>query len=516
MQQTAADEALLRRFQAEVKEKVPHLKDGTRNRVLNPTPLVNLTDALIECARTQYGMRLRTDAVKVYGKFDSKIYGGSVKVRPAVRIIEDAIVSGRLARGQTVFEATSGNFGLALGMLRNLGLDAVALVSRKLQQGVVKQLRADGVRLINLDIDICPAPGMQGDANLFMARGIAASVGQQLAELGFDSRRFDAVASEAEELLARQDAIGLAKLLARAYVGFCPEQYDNELNAEVHETVTAPELDQQLGELGDNLGGHAVVCAFGTGGTATGVSRYVSRKYGRKGVRVVFPLAGQDVAGIRTREKAEGLKFYQPEAYLGEHEVDFEETRKVFEFFNGKGYDVGESGALVLYACMQMLNYGLEKKLVAVVADGGAKYVTEVRTAPQRARRDQVTLSEAASSIREYGGVVWAHNMFVPREEGIRVIASALGCDKEAIKVARAKDVQTILNGGEPSEDFEKFLPQDQKPLLLVCMAGNTSLMLAKVLERRGIVAESLVGGITGLPASRTRQPFELVQISAG
>ena len=45
-------------------------------------------------------------------------------------------------------------------------------------------------------------------------------------------------------------------------------------------------------------------------------------------------------------------------------------------------------------------------------------------------------------------------------------------------------------------------------------MAGNTSLMLAKVLQRRGVAAESLVGGIVGLPASRGKQAFDLVQIT--
>jgi rhodanese-related sulfurtransferase len=163
---------------------------------------------------------------------------------------------------------------------------------------------------------------------------------------------------------------------------------------------------------------------------------------------------------------------------------------------------------------MQMVNFGIGRKMVAMVADGAAKYVEEASLAVAAPRKDQVTLNEAASKIAEYSGVVWAHNMFVPREEGLQVIASSLGLGKEAIKIAKARDVQTILNGGEPSAEFEELLPSDKRPLLVVCMAGNTSLMLAKVLERRGVFAESLVGGITGLPASRTKQPFELVQIS--
>jgi cysteine synthase len=513
LQKASVDLALQKAFEDRVKAKVPHLKDGGEG-VVNPTPLVDLTDALVECAKEEYGMKLQIGDGKVYGKFDSKIHGGSVKVRPAVKIIEDSIATGKLAKGQTIFEATSGNFGLALGMFRGIGLDVVALVSRKLQRGVVDQLEKDGVRLVNLDIDICPAPGMQGDVNVLMAKGVATSVAQQLSELGFDRTRFEAVRSDAEELLARQDAIGLAKLLAKAYGGFCPEQYDNELNVQVHETVTGPELDQQLTEAGERTKEFDVVCAFGTGGTAAGLGRYLENKYSRKAVRVVFPLAGQDVAGIRTKEKANGLRFYEPDTYLGEHEIDFGQARRVFSFFNSKGFDVGESGALVLYACMQMVNFGIGRKMVAMVADGAAKYVEEASLAVAAPRKDQVTLNEAASKIAEYSGVVWAHNMFVPREEGLQVIASSLGLGKEAIKIAKARDVQTILNGGEPSAEFEKLLPSDKRPLLVVCMAGNTSLMLAKVLERRGVFAESLVGGITGLPASRTKQPFELVQIS--
>jgi cysteine synthase/rhodanese-related sulfurtransferase len=504
---------LLGKFESEVWSKVPHVEGG---EVKNKTPLVDVTEALLECGRTEYGLDIDGENVKVFAKLDSKIPGGSVKVRPAVTIVKEAISNGRLIGGQTIFEATSGNFGLALGWLKNLGLDVVALVSRKLQPGVLDKLREDGVRLINLDIDICPAPGFKGDVDLLVAKGVAAGVRQQLEELGFDPKKFDAVKGEAENLLAGQDAIGLAKLLARAYQGFCPEQYDNELNVEVHRTVTGPEVDRQLKEHETSLGNADFVCAFGTGGTAGGIGRYVSSKYDRKGVRVVFPLRGQDVAGIRTKEKAEGLRFYQQKTYLGEHEVDFEGATKVFEYFNGHGHDVGESGALALYAVLQLLNYGAGKQFVVMVADGASKYVTEVKAVAKKGKRDQVRLEEASSRIGDYGGVVWAHNMFIPREEGIKVIASSLGCDESSVKVANVRDVQAVLNGAKPSQEFENLVPKDDRPILVVCMAGNTSLMLAKVLERQGVAAESLVGGITGLPAARGKQPFELVQISRG
>lgn len=509
MQTPAIDRDLLNRFDAEVWAKLPHVEGGV---VSNPTPLVDVTAVLADCAREEYGIELDVARARVLAKFDSKIAGGSVKVRPAAAIVRDAISKGDLTKEKTVFEATSGNFGLALGSMSRIGLDVVALVSRRLQEGVIDGLKAERVRLLNLDVDICPAPGVAASADLAVARGVWMNVREQLRDLGFQPGPFEEARSDAESLLAKQDVIGLAKLLAKVYGGYCTEQYDNELNVRAHQTLTGPELDQQLSQLGASLGSAEFVCAFGTGGTAGGIGRYVSMKYGRKGVRVVFPLDGQDVAGIRTKEKALGLRFYEPGSYVGEHQVDFEDASRVFEYFNEKGFDVGESGALALYACLQLINYGVRETFVAMVADGAAKYVREVKAVARKGKRDQVRPDEAASAIGSYGSILWAHNAFIPRPEGVKAIASSLRCEESAIKVASASDVQSVLNGMEPSEEFRSLLPRDGKPVLVICMAGATSLMLAKVLERKGVAAESMIGGITGLPAARGKQPFELVQ----
>src|SRR5207249_5814214 len=141
--------------------------------------------------------------------------------------------------------------------------------------------------------------------------------------LCLDTSVFDNARGYVEALLAKQDVINLAELLARIYDGFCPEQYDNEPNVRSHGTTTAPEIDQQLKAHGYSLGDFRIITAFGTGGTSTGLAKYSQANYGRKPVHVVFPLPNQDVAGIRTRDKAVGLRFYQPELYGGEHEVDF-------------------------------------------------------------------------------------------------------------------------------------------------------------------------------------------------
>jgi len=509
------DEALLRLFQSEIASKVPHLVERNGSKVfVNSTPLENLTDPLVECARVEYGLEMPAKNIKVLGKFDSKITGGSIKVRPAVEIIGEAIASGKLRTGQTVFEATSGNFGIALGMLEKIGINVIFLVSRKLQSGVLDELNRNSAKTVNLDIDICPAPGLALDQNLVIAKATASNVREQLVDLGLDGARFDESRAEIEGLLARQDMINLAKILAKVYRGFCPEQYDNELNVRSHEKVTAPEIDHQLRKIGLSVADFKIISAFGTGGTSAGISKYVHGKYGKKAVHVVFPLNNQDVAGIRTKDKAFGLRFYDPALYAGQHEVDFEPARRVLRFFVGKGYDIGESSALALYACLQMLNYGVGDKFVVMLADGIDKYRSTLGTVAPAPPPLEVTLPQASSNVADYGEVLWTHGMFVPKEDGIRLVASSLGCDESKIKVARVSDVQALISTENIPDNINNILPKDNRKVLLVCMAGGTSLRVAQILAAKGIQGQSLTGGIMSLSENSKKQPSDLVQMS--
>jgi len=391
------DGILLEHFEREIWSKVPHL-EKPEAKVVNATPLLDITEDLRECARKEYGLNLADLDLQVFGKFDSNLLAGSIKVRPAVHIVHDAIITGKLRRGQTIFEATSGNFGIALGQIAKLGVDVITLVSRKLQEGVFEELRNEKVHTMDLDMDICPAPGMKENPNLLAAKATAANIRSQLSEFGFDPAIFDRSSSQLEALLASQDIINLAKFLAKIYDCFCPEQYDNELNIEVHRTVTAVELDQQLREQGQSLGEFQIVCTFGTGGTSGGLSRYLMEKYGKKSLHVVFPLENQDVAGIRTKDKAAGLKFYEPQRYAGQHEVDFSQAKHLLKFFVEKGHDIGESSALALYAVMQMANFGHGGKFIVIIADGIHKYRNHMAAA-EKHQRVQVSLQEAVLGV---------------------------------------------------------------------------------------------------------------------
>jgi cysteine synthase/rhodanese-related sulfurtransferase len=515
--QASVDRDLLEAFDREIWRKVPHEQDG---RIVNGSPLVELTQALKDGAKEEYGLDFSNNGFAVFGKFEAELPGGSVKMRPAVQIARDAIASGKLRRGQVVFEATSGNFGIALGQLAKLGLQVVALVSRKLQEGVLEELERSGVKTVDLDVDVCPAPGVQMDPNLLVAKIVATSMRERFQEIGLELRPFDDSRSRVEELLARQDVINLAKALAEAYGGFCPAQYENELNPTAHESVTGPEMEQQLSGLGRSLGDFNVICAFGTGGTSTGISRFMQKRYGKKAIHVIFPQEGQDVAGIRTRSKAAGLTFYQPDAYAGQHDVDFQQAKRLLVYLaKKKGLDLGESSALALYAVLQMVNFGIQGNYLVVLADGIKKYERSLR--PEGGEdlegKLEVTLEEARAHLNEYGAVVWTHPGYAPNDEGVKLVVSALdgGNGSTTLEVARPIDVARVVTTQQIPAGLMQVVENRQGRVLLVCMSGNTSLRVAQVLSEKGIRSQSLAGGITSLAQSSGRPVLALVKPAA-
>ena len=492
--------SLLERFEREVGSLVPRADGGA---VANPTPLEDMTRDVSECARSLYGVELGPE-FRMYGKNEAALPSGSIKIRPAVQIIRDAIESGRLREGQPVIEATSGNFGIALGLLSRVGVRAIALVSRRLQGGVFEQLRSSGVDVIDMDMDICPAPGMENQADELAAKAGAANVRSRLSEMGVDTAAFDEHIGEIERLLGRKDVIRLAAYIADVCGMFCPQQYDNDLNVEAHRTVTAVELDAQLGAAGQNMGEHQLVCTFGTGGTAGGLSRYVRDKYGTKSVHAVFPIPGQDVAGIRTKANASGLRLYRPGEYASEVEEDFEKARPLLKFMVERGRDIGESSALAVYAAIKMAASGGHSKFTVIVADGISKYRKALESPAPPVR---VSLADAASG--GYDRVVWVHPRYAPRPEGIRMLARSLGVEESKITVTKASEVGQLLSTREVPDGIGGALGGKA---LLVCMAGNTSLSAAKVLAGKGIAVQSLDGGITGLPEGADKPPGVYVE----
>jgi len=353
---------------------------------------------------------------------------------------------------------------------------------------------------------------MEGKKDELVAKATAANVRSQLSQLGFDPSIYDNSITEIESLLAKQDIINLAKLLSKIYNCFCPEQYDNDLNVNAHRTITGAEIDQQLHENGNSLQDFNILCTFGTGGTSGGLSRYISEKYDKKGVHVIFPPGGQDVAGIRTHNNADGLKYYQPDRYAGEYEVDFEKAKPLLKFFVDKGHDIGESSALELYATLQLASANKGTKFVVMICDGIEKYRKNLEKIGKIQPPGQVSQEEVASNSADYDKVIWIHTQYTPQEGGIELLAKSLGIDKSKIVVPNARTAQQLLSGQGIPDEISNSLQESKGKSLMVCMAGRTSLMAANVLAEKGIVTDSLIGGITELPEAANSQLSELVK----
>jgi cystathionine beta-synthase len=187
--------------------------------VIGETPVVRLS---------RLDPELRTQLV---AKIEFVNPGGSVKDRPAVAMIDAAERTGELRPGGTLVEPTSGNTGLGLAMVAALrGYRVIAVMPDKMSREKIDTLRAFGAEVV-----VCPT----------------------------------AVDPDSPQSYYR-----VADRLTEEIDGaFQPNQYFNAANPEAHYRTTGPELWRQTGGRMTHL-----VIAVGTGGTITGVGRYVKEQ----------------------------------------------------------------------------------------------------------------------------------------------------------------------------------------------------------------------------------------------
>ncbi len=182
----------------------------------------------------------------LYAKAEFFNPGGSIKDRIALPIIERAEREGRLRSGGTIVEGTSGNTGTALAIVAALrGYKCIFTMPDKMSQEKVRLLKAFGAEVI---ITPTAVPPDHPDSYVMMAKRIAKET--------------------PNSILA--------------------DQFYNEANPQAHYEFTGPELwEQTEGKITH------FVAAAGTGGTITGVGRYLKEKNPR--IRII---AGDPVGSI--------------------------------------------------------------------------------------------------------------------------------------------------------------------------------------------------------------------------
>lgn len=167
----------------------------------------------------------------LYAKVEFFNPGGSIKDRIALNIIEEAERSGRLKPGGTIVEATSGNTGLGLAIVSaQKGYKTIFVLPDKMSQEKIQLLRAFGAKVFVTPTAVEPE----------------------------DPRSYYSVAK---------------RLVAETPNAVLANQYHNPQNPHSHYLTTGPEIWEQTGgQVTD------VVAGMGTGGTISGIGRYLKEK----------------------------------------------------------------------------------------------------------------------------------------------------------------------------------------------------------------------------------------------
>ncbi len=264
----------------------------------------------------------------ILAKLEGNNPGGSVKDRPALKMIEDAENSGVLKKGGTLIEATSGNTGIALSMVASIkGYKIIIIMPETVSIERIKTMEAYGAKII--------------------------------------------LVSKEEDMEGARD---LAMKMQSNGEGMVLDQFSNASNYLAHYEGTGPEIwEQSSGKITH------FISAMGTTGTITGVSRYLKSK--NKNIRIigVQPTDGSRIPGIRRWKKG-----YEPlirkQAIIDEiidiKQEDAEKTSNNLAKENG--IFCGASAAANIFIARKVAMDTKNAVIVTVLCDRGDRYISKL------------------------------------------------------------------------------------------------------------------------------------------
>jgi cystathionine beta-synthase len=322
----------------------------------------------------------------LYAKVEFFNPGGSVKDRIALNIIEEAEQSGRLKPGGTVVEATSGNTGAGLAIVSAIkGYKTVFVMPDKMSLEKIQLLRAFGARVLITPTAVQPE----------------------------DPRSYYSVAN---------------RMVEETPNSILANQYHNPENPRSHYLTTGPEIwEQTQGRVTD------VVIAMGTGGTISGVGRYLKEQNPDIRIIGVDPLGSllQETWRLGHVPAEQYSKTYKVEG-IGEDflpstmdlsviddvlQVTDKEcflwTRRIVKeegIFCG-----GSSGAAVAGAMRYAMSLAPGRLVVVLLPDSGSRYLSKVfddkwmrENGFLESEWGEVTLGEVLAQ-KPGGGLITAH-----------------------------------------------------------------------------------------------------------
>ncbi|MBA1250039.1 MULTISPECIES: cysteine synthase A [Pseudomonas] len=291
-----------------------------------------------------YINRLGPKGVTILAKIEGRNPGYSVKCRIGANLIWDAEANGKLKPGMTLIEPTSGNTGIGLAYVaaaRGYKLILTMPASMSLERR--KVLKALGAELVLTE----PAKGMKG----------AIEKAKEIAES--DPSRY-----------------------------FMPQQFENPANPAIHEKTTGPEIWNDTDGAVDVL-----VAGVGTGGTLTGISRFIKNTKGKPILSVAVEpesspvitqtMAGQEVKPSPHKIQGIGAGFVPKNLDLSmvdrvERVSDDESKTMAQRLMREEGILCGISCGAAMAAAVRLAREPAMqgKTIVVILPDSGERYLS--------------------------------------------------------------------------------------------------------------------------------------------
>lgn len=274
-----------------------------------------------------------TTGYPIYAKAEFLNLGGSIKDRVAKNMIEAAEKEGKLKKGMTIVEPTSGNTGIGLALCGvRKGYHVIIVMPENMSEERKKIIRALGAELV-----LTPA-----------------------------KQSLDGAVSEAMRIASQSDDY------------FVPQQFENPNNPDIHYMTTAPEIYSQLDGKVDIF-----VSGLGSGGTLQGISKFLKEKNPNLIVAAVEP---KNVSALLGDEpglhQIQGIGDGFIPAVLDTSLIDevvtvtdedaIETTRQLARV---QGLMCGTSSGANIWACKKMAEkYGKDKVIATVLPDRMERY----------------------------------------------------------------------------------------------------------------------------------------------
>ncbi|MDD4924607.1 MAG: cysteine synthase family protein [Dehalococcoidales bacterium] len=284
---------------------------------LGHTPLVELPDIV------------KNKRVRILAKLEGQNLGGSAstKDRVAKYMIDVAVRNGQLNSDKTIIEATSGNTGISLAWLgKKMGYNVTIVMPENMSKERQQLIRVFGAELILTKA----GNGVLGSMNLV------------------------------KEMVSKSDKY------------YMPDQFANPANPLAHYETTGVEILDDFPY--DNI--DYLIVGIGTGGTIVGVTKRLRERFPQMRTIGVEPPPGDCIQGLRCLETfippVLDLSFITERVYVTSRQAN--DAAK--SLLLNEGIFCGQSSGALIHQAVQIANEIDEGNIVAVLPDGGWKYLS--------------------------------------------------------------------------------------------------------------------------------------------